>query len=186
MSDPKTSTERILVHLLRPGVGAEDYQLSKGATLADLLGRSGATTKNQAVFLDGVLAEESAPLQNGSIVTIAPRPRNARFLYETYKPRPAKQAVPGFIDWRDFEPSWLPGGEQAPLATELVTYRDRLDELLVHKGQFVVIKGKSVLGYYRDRPSALAAAFKEYGAVPVLVKQIVEIEPVRRLGSVVP
>ncbi len=56
----------------------------------------------------------------------------------------------------------------------------------MHKGQFVVIKGKSVLGYYRDRPSALAAAFKEYGAVPVLVKQIVEMEPVRRLGSVVP
>ncbi len=101
MSDPKKSTERIRVHLLRPGVGAEDYQLSKGATLADLLGRSGATTKNQAVFLDGVLAEESAPLQNGSIVTIAPRPRNARSLYETYKPRPAKQAGPGFIDWRD-------------------------------------------------------------------------------------
>lgn len=63
MSDPKPSTERILVHLLRPGVGAEDYQLSRGATLAELLTRSGATTKRQAVFLDGVMAEESAPLQ---------------------------------------------------------------------------------------------------------------------------
>lgn len=118
-------------------------------------------------------------------MTIAPRPKNARSLYESYRPRPPKEAVPGFIDWRDFEPSWLPGGEQAPLATELVTYRERLDELLVHEGQFVVIKGKSVLGYYRDRPSALAAAFKEYGAVPVLVKQIVEMEPIRRLGNVV-
>ncbi len=185
MSEPKRSTGKILVHLLRPGVGAEDYQLSDGATLADLLGRAGVTTKNKAVILDGVLAERSAPLQDGSIVTIAPRPRNARALYETYKLDPARQAVPGFIDWRDFEPSWLPGGEQAPLATELITYRDRLDELLEHKGQFVVIKGKSVLGYYRDLSSALAAAFQEFGAVPVLVKQIVDMEPVRQLGRVV-
>jgi hypothetical protein len=100
------------------------------------------------------------------------------------KPTPTKPAAPGFIDWRDFDPSWLPGGEQAPLATELVTYRDRLDELLEHKGQFVVIKGRSVLGFYRDRQAALAAAFKEYGAVSVLVKQVVETEPVRRLGNV--
>jgi hypothetical protein len=103
----------------------------------------------------------------------------------TNKPKPAKQAGPGFIDWRDFDPSWLPGGDRAPLATELLTYRDHLDELLKHEGQFVVIKGNSVLGYYRDRKAALAAAFKEYGAVPVLVKQVVEREPVRQLGNVV-
>ena len=101
----------------------------------------------------------------------------------TDKPTPA---APGFIDWRDFDPSWLPGGERAPLATELVTYRDQLDELLKHKGQFVVIKGKSILGFYRDRRAALAAAYDEYGAVPVLVKKVVEMEPVRRFGNVVP
>jgi hypothetical protein len=101
------------------------------------------------------------------------------------KSRPATQVGPGFIDWRNFDPSSLPGGEEAPLATELVTYRDHLDELLKHKGQFVVIKGKSILGYYRDRKVALAAAFKEYGAASVLVKQVVEMEPVRRLGNVV-
>jgi hypothetical protein len=103
----------------------------------------------------------------------------------TRKSRPARPSAPGDIDWRDFDPSWLPGGEQAPLATELVTYRDHLDELLGHEGQFVDIKGKSVLGYYRDRQAALAAAFKEYGATPVLVKQVVEKEPVRRPGNVV-
>jgi hypothetical protein len=101
-----------------------------------------------------------------------------------HEPGPARPAAPGFIDWRDFDPSWLPGGGQAPLATELVTYRDRLDELLAHKGQFVVIKGTTVLRYYRDRPSAHSAAFKAYGAAPVLVKQVVEREPVRRLGNV--
>ena len=100
------------------------------------------------------------------------------------KPTPTEQATPDFIDWRDFDPSWLPDGERATLAAELVTYRDRLDELLEHKGQFVVIKGKSILGYYRDRRTALAVAHDEYGAVPVLIKQIVEREPVRRLGNV--
>ena len=92
--------------------------------------------------------------------------------------------TPGFIDWREFDPSWLPGGEQATLATELTTYRDCLDELLKHKGRFVVIQGQSILGHYRDRRAALAAAHDEYGAVPVLIKQIVEMEPVRRLGNV--
>jgi hypothetical protein len=103
----------------------------------------------------------------------------------TDKPAPARRTAPGFIDWRDFDPSGLLGGEQAPLAAELMTYRDRLDELLKHKGQFVVIKGKSILGYYRDRQAALTAAFEEYGAVPVLVKQVVEMEPVRRFGTIV-
>jgi hypothetical protein len=102
----------------------------------------------------------------------------------TNKPTPTEQTTPGFIEWRDFDPSWLPGGEQATLAAELVTYRDCLDELLKHKGQFVVIKGKSILGYYRDRRAALTAAHNEYGAIPVLIKQVVEREPVRRLGNV--
>jgi hypothetical protein len=100
------------------------------------------------------------------------------------KTMPAKQAVPGFIDWREFDASCLPGGEHAPLATELVTYRDHLDELLRHKGQFVVIKDRSILGYYRDRRTALKAAYDAFGAKPVLVKQVVEMEPVRRLGNV--
>lgn len=56
--------------------------------------------------------------------------------------------------------------------------------MLKHKGRFVVIKGESVLGDYRTRRAAIAAAFKQYGAVPVLVKQIVETEPARRLGNV--
>ncbi|MGC8638387.1 MAG: hypothetical protein ACP5XB_00750 [Isosphaeraceae bacterium] len=186
MSTQKTSTKEILVHLIRPGVGAEDYRLAKGSTLADLLRRSGASIKHQVVFLDGADADELMALRNGSIVTIAPRSSNARSLDQSHLPSSVKQLKAGIINWRDFDPSWLPGGDQAPLVSELLTYRDRLDELLLHEGQFVVIKGKSVLGYYRDRATALAAAFKKYGAGPVLVKQIVEVEPVRRAGSVVP
>jgi hypothetical protein len=101
-----------------------------------------------------------------------------------HEPMPAKPVAPEFIDWRDFDPSWLPGGEHAPFAVEFVTYRDHLDELLKHKGKFVVISGKSIQGYYRDRRAALAAAHEVYGVLPVLVKQIVAMEPVRRPGNV--
>jgi hypothetical protein len=56
-----------------------------------------------------------------------------------------------FFDWRTFEPSMLPGGAKATLAAELVTYRDRLDELLQHEGQYVVIKGREIAGFFRNR-----------------------------------
>ncbi len=77
------------------------------------------------------------------------------------------------------------GGAEAPLATELVTYRDRLDQLLRHKGQYVVIKGSAVAGFFRDRGSAVAAAIAAYGPGPVLIKKIVERKPVRRIGHAI-
>jgi len=76
MIEPKTSTGEILVHLVRPGVEAGDYHLSEGATLADLLRISGASTTNQAVFVDGVPPEESLPLHNGIVVTLVPLPKS--------------------------------------------------------------------------------------------------------------
>jgi hypothetical protein len=99
---------------------------------------------------------------------------------------PARPGERDVIDWRAFDPSWLPEGESSPLAAELVTYRDHLDELLRHEGQFVVIKGGSIRGFYRSRRAALDAAFKQYGRVPVLVKRVVEMEPVHRLGNAAP
>jgi hypothetical protein len=86
------------------------------------------------------------------------------------------------FDWRTFDPAMLPGGPDATLATELVTYRDHLDELLRHEGQYVVIKGREIAGFFRDRKAAVAAAIAAYGPGPVLVKKIVEREPVRRVG----
>jgi hypothetical protein len=108
------------------------------------------------------------------------------------KPAPTTQAPPNF-NWRDFDPAWLPGGAQAALATELVTYRDHLDELLRHEGQYVVIKGTTILGIYRNWRAAIKVAesegrpgFEATGyPTPILVKRIVEIEPVRRLGHVI-
>jgi hypothetical protein len=89
------------------------------------------------------------------------------------------------FDWRAFDPVMLKGGWEAPLATELVTYRDRLDELLRHKGQYVVIKGREVAGFFHNRKSAVAAAIARYGPGPVLIKKVVEREPVRRIGHAI-
>jgi hypothetical protein len=66
-----------VVRLVRPGVGVQKYHLPNGATLADLLRRSGATVTNQAVYLDGALAEETVPPRDGAVVMIVPLPRNA-------------------------------------------------------------------------------------------------------------
>jgi hypothetical protein len=89
-----------------------------------------------------------------------------------------------YFDWRSFDPTMLKGGLAAPLAMELVTYRDHLDELLRHKGQYVVIKGNVIAGYYRDRKSAVTAAIARYKSDPVLIKKVVEKEPVRQIGHV--
>jgi hypothetical protein len=77
MSELETSTEENLVHLVRLGVGARDYRLSAGATLADLLRLSETSMTNQAVFVDGVPPEQVLPLHEGVVVTIVPQPRNA-------------------------------------------------------------------------------------------------------------
>ena len=78
MNEPKTSTAEILVHLVRPGVGAGAYHLSEGATLADLLRLSGASTTDRDVFLGDVLLTEGVPLHNGAVVAIVARPGNSR------------------------------------------------------------------------------------------------------------
>jgi hypothetical protein len=92
VSELKTSTEEILVHLVRPGVGARDYRLSVGATVADLLRVSGASVANQAVFVDGVRPEEAVSLHSGMVVTIVPRPKYAD------DDEPWRATVPAFVD----------------------------------------------------------------------------------------
>jgi hypothetical protein len=92
MGDSKSTTEEILVHLVRPGVGVQDYHLAEGATLADLLRQSGASTADQAIFVDGIPPEEGLPLRMGAIVTLVPRPR------ATAGDEPWRAAVPAFRD----------------------------------------------------------------------------------------
>ncbi len=95
MSEPKTSTAEILVHLVRPGVGTRDYHLFEGATFADLLRLSGTLLSNQAVFIDGVSPEEALPLHDGMVVTVVPK--------NTPGDEPWRAIVPAFRDDAVFE-----------------------------------------------------------------------------------
>jgi hypothetical protein len=90
-----------------------------------------------------------------------------------------------YFDWREFEPAMLKGGSGGRLLTELLAYRDRLDELLLHEGQYVLIKGRVVAGFFHTRKSAVAAAIAKYGPGPVLIKKVVEREPLRRIGNTI-
>ena len=66
---------RVRVQLVRPGVRTQKYCLPDGATLSELLRRSGVTTTNQAVYVDGVIAGEATPLHDGSVAMIVLEPR---------------------------------------------------------------------------------------------------------------
>jgi hypothetical protein len=70
MSEPQTSTAEILVHLVRPGVEAQDFHLAEGSTVTDLLRASGIATANQGILIDGVPIEEAVRLVEGAVVTI--------------------------------------------------------------------------------------------------------------------
>jgi hypothetical protein len=83
------------------------------------------------------------------------------------------------LDWRDFRPEMLPGGGR--FAVELTTYRDHLDSLLAEAGKYVVIKGHEIIGIYDDLEAAVEASAR-FTPEPVLVKQIVEKEPIRQVG----
>jgi hypothetical protein len=92
MSELKTSTAEILVHLVRPGVAKQDYHLAAGATVGDLVRLSQTSMENQAIFVDGVPLEETLPLHEGASVTIVPRPRNAAGA------EPWRASIPAFQD----------------------------------------------------------------------------------------
>jgi sulfur carrier protein ThiS len=70
----KTSTAQIQINLVTPGVAAREYHLPEGATLADLLRRCGYHSAGHAVLVDGATPEEALALQDGTVVTIVPRP----------------------------------------------------------------------------------------------------------------
>jgi hypothetical protein len=64
------------------------------------------------------------------------------------------------------------------LKKELETYRVQLPALLENEGQFVVIAGKSVLGFHPNFESALKAGYEKMGLEDFLVKKIEAVETV--------
>jgi len=87
------------------------------------------------------------------------------------------------FNWREFDPAMLNGKED--LVAELTSYRDNLDTLLQGRGKYVVIKGSEIIGVYRTHSSAMKVALR-FAPGPVLVKKIVEKEPAREIGHIVP
>ena len=60
-----------------------------------------------------------------------------------------------------------------------------LDELLKRKGDYVLIKGRQVIGIFADRQEAIEKAVDLFGGQPALVKQIVARERIHTLGGVI-
>jgi hypothetical protein len=96
---------------------------------------------------------------------------------------PVKQARPRpqFLNWRTFDPSSIDGDD--PLIEELLTYKKHLDELIEHKGEYVLIKGAEVVEFFATLDAALEAAAERFGDDPALIKQVVEKEPVHSAGG---
>ncbi|HKI16390.1 MAG TPA: hypothetical protein VKA15_00840 [Isosphaeraceae bacterium] len=90
---------------------------------------------------------------------------------------------PRFKNWRNFDPSKVVGDQT--LVEELTTYRDNLDELLKRKGDYVLIKGRQVIGIFTDRQEAIEKADDLFGEEPALVKQIVARERIHSFGGII-
>ena len=58
----------------------------------------------------------------------------------------------------------------AAIAEEIATYRSQLSELLAYEGQFVLIKGDKVIGFFDDASEAIREGYRRFGIVPFLVK----------------
>ena len=101
------------------------------------------------------------------------------------RPAPAPAPEPPMFNWRTFDPETLHGEALLRLKTELTTYRDRLDELLEHEGQYVLIHGSEIVGYFKTREAASRAASRAFGPSPVLIKKVAEWERIVSLGGVI-
>lgn len=68
---------------------------------------------------------------------------------------------------------------QPPLERELAKYNQLLPSLADREGQYIVIVGDQVVGYFEDYSDALAAGYQRVGSpsTPFLVKQIHQNEP---------
>ncbi len=103
---------------------------------------------------------------------------------KSHKEKPRSQIlqspeIPGPLafDWRTAQPELL--------SKELRTYQTALDRLLLQKDDYVLIKGEEIVGTYPTRELALNEAVDRFGAERVLIKRIVESEPILEIGHVI-
>jgi hypothetical protein len=87
-----------------------------------------------------------------------------------------------YFDWRTFDPAvHLKDGE--PMVEEQATYGERLGESLPFEGQYVLIKGREIVGIFPTQDAALNEAVDRFGDYPAMVKRIVVLEPFVYLNS---
>lgn len=71
-----------------------------------------------------------------------------------------------------------------PLETELQFYEEQLPELLKHHpGKFVLIKGCELCGSFDTPKAAYEAGFNRFGNVAMLIRRVVEKQPVQFIPS---
>jgi hypothetical protein len=90
------------------------------------------------------------------------------------------------VNWRDRIMHWTELKEDTsggPLATEANFYRREIGRLLAegYDNRWLIIKGEEIIGIWDTREEAFAAATERFFRQPVLVKQILEWEPLIRL-----
>jgi hypothetical protein len=85
-------------------------------------------------------------------------------------------------DWRTYDPTKVEGDQT--LLEELITYKDHLDELLERKGDYVLIKGRKIIGIFANCQDAMEKAVDLFGTEPALIKRIVAREPILSLGGI--
>ena len=60
-----------------------------------------------------------------------------------------------------------------PLAEETRTYEANVAQWAeAHAGEFVLIRGTDVVGFYETSDQALSAGYQRFGIVPFFVKQV--------------
>jgi gentisate 1,2-dioxygenase len=130
------------------------------------------------------------PIQDAGLQTYL-RSLDIRFYSEDREPEnpvakdEPKAVMPQqrYFDWRKFDPA-IHATEGSPFAEEETTYAAHLDELLAHEGQYVLIKGRKILGIFPTQQEGMEESVKHYDERPVMVKRIEVLEPMITLANV--
>jgi hypothetical protein len=76
------------------------------------------------------------------------------------------------------------GSPAASLNREQAVYEANLSRWLSdHEGDYVLIKGDKVDGFYESRDEALTAGYSRFGIGPHFVKQVLPSEPVDQVPN---
>jgi hypothetical protein len=78
------------------------------------------------------------------------------------------------------------GSRHVSLNREQAVYEANLAQWLSdHEGEYVLIKGDTVEGFYESRDEALTAGYSRFGIGPLFVKQVSPSEPVYHIPNAV-